>query len=139
MEQIKDFSDLVDAVLETRKADAIAKHAADKAAAAELQETLEKKLKPLLTAIRQTKAKHPQIVAIGCDLGDVRAPYFYTDGNRSIHLVYDANLSGRNFRLEDRRGPAKVLAISANVEDLIPPLIDLLATAVTYTRGQRQF
>ena len=60
----------------------------------------------------------------------MRNPYFYVDGNRSIHLVYNADLYGREFRLEDRLGG--VLAISTNVEELIPPLVDLLATAVAY-------
>jgi hypothetical protein len=132
MEEIKDFGDLVDAVIDSRKAAVVAKYEADKVAAAELQEKLECKLKPLLTAIRQTKARYPKINDFGCELGEVRNPYFYVDGNRAIYLVYDEKLSGREFRLEDRMGHAKTLVISDNVEDLLPPLIDLLATAVTY-------
>jgi hypothetical protein len=132
MEQIKDFSDLVDAVLEARKTAAAAKREAEKVAAIELQEKLEMKLKPLLTAIRHTKEKYPNISTYGCALGRVHTPHFYTNSNNSVYLVYDEALYGRQFRLEDRCGPIKTLAISNNVEDLIPSLIDLLATAVAY-------
>jgi hypothetical protein len=134
MEKIKDFGDLVDAVLEARKTDAAAKREAEKVAAIELQEKLEMKLKPLLTAIRHTKEKYPNINTYGCELGEVHTPHFYTKkiSNNSVYLVYDESLYGRQFRLEDRCGPIKTLAISNNVEDLIPPLIDLLATAVAF-------
>lgn len=117
-----------------READKRAKWAAEAAAEKERREELELKLRPLITALRQTKERYPKTYVFDYEVGKISDPHFYVAGSDSIHLSYDRDTGMCQLRTGSRGGHVRVE--SQNVEDLIPPLVELLATAVAHVLGK---
>jgi hypothetical protein len=123
----RDFGDIVGDVLTARAEDKRAKSEAAEAKRKADRKEFETKFSPLFAALAQTKAKYPKASIYNYEAGIYTEPNFYLSGNDNVRLQYDA-----------ARGVCcinsnSVLASSTNVEDLLPPLIDLLATAVAYS------
>jgi rubrerythrin len=135
----RNFGDIVGDVLAARKNEKQSKEDAKRAAEKADRAMLEGKFGALLTAIRQTKEKYPKMYADGYETGNeyayVSKVCFYVSGDHSITVVYRAEPAVCRI-IDDRKSPS-VVAESDNVEDLLPPLIDLLAEAAEYSLSKR--
>jgi hypothetical protein len=130
----RDFGDIVGDVLTARAEDSRAKNEAAKAKREAERKEFETKFRPLLAALAQTQAKYPKADIYDYEDGSYSEPNFFLSGNDYVRLAYDeARGVCSIIRSSGCSGGNSTLASSANVEDLLPPLIDLLATAVAYS------
>ena len=127
------FGDLIASVA----ADTVAKKNAEREAKEAAQhlancERLEA-IRPLLTVLRQAKERFPRLPVY--DVNDIGTPHFYTSRSSYVEVRYDPASKETRLQLCNGAGnPCEVLARSADVENLIPPLVELLAKIVVDSR-----
>jgi hypothetical protein len=127
MNEPRNFGDIVGDVLTARKEADRAKREAEHAAMTARRKELGEKLRPLITAMEQTKERYPKTYIFDTGENIHTPPHFYVTGSKSVSLHYDPE-SEMCMVKQDGKEPLK----SKNVEDLIPPFLDLLATAVAH-------
>lgn len=128
-----DFGDLISAVVEKNAAMTKAKAEAERATKKAANDLRLEACRPLLTVFRQAKERFPRLGIHNIDVhGD---PHVYTDGN--IWVTLEFKPSPRLFSLVRRCSgfgfshSPEVIISSEFAEDLIPPLVEILARATT--------
>lgn len=125
-----DYGDLLASLVEQKKIQA-AQDARDQAAAYEAARLARlEALRPFVTILSQAKAKFPRASIFGLDgHGEM---HFYTGVDTRIQINHDgAVYTLRQISTTHVRHSDDVIASSANPEDLIPTLMELLAVCVS--------
>lgn len=128
------YADLIGSMVADNKIKAIAVQKAIAAeAAARLAEKTEA-IRPLLTVLRQAHERYPRLGIHSLELLDEHSePHIYTGTDTSVRVQYSHDTKWITLQEETNgRGyhRSSIVGSSKNVEDLIPPLIKVLANAV---------
>jgi hypothetical protein len=125
-----DFGDMISAVIESNAAKEKAEREARQAQAEIANAAKMEAIRPLLTVLKQARERFPRASIFT----ESSTPHFYMSGNAHVDIEFDPNTG--EIRLTQReagRGyhiPNKDHGSSFHAEDLIPPLVALLAKAV---------
>ena len=134
MTHITNYADLIGSMVSDNKIKAVA---AQKAIAAEASARLAEKteaIRPLVTVLRQAHEHYPNLGIHSLELlTEQFEPHIYTETDTSVRVQYSHDTKWITLQ-EQKNGRgyyrSSVLMSSKNVEDLIPPLIKVLANAV---------
>lgn len=132
MNDNKNFGDIVESILIAREAEERAKSEAARAESDRQWAERQMKMRPLLLAVQQTEDKFPRTHVHGCGPNDRTGPYFYIGENTSIRLRYDSKRDMLGIVRSAPGAHARLVAEHQNAEELLPTLLELLASAVAF-------
>lgn len=134
MKHTTDFGDILNSMIDHKKAAAAEERRRKEEERVAAHAVWQEAMRPLLTVMRQVKARYPKASIHNTDSEWSMDPHFYIDGNTRICVEY--SLIQRAFKLvrytSGYYSSVETLSQSENPEDLIPTLLEKLVICVEH-------